>query len=330
MTDTAPIRLLLADDHPVVRAGLRAVLDTEPDFRVVAEAATAERAVALAATGEFDVVLMDLQFGAGLHGSEATAAITAAPDAPRVLILTTYDSDADILAAVEAGAAGYLLKDAPPEELAAAVRTAAAGRSALAPAVAHRLMDRMRMLYPGAHQARAGGPATGRRGTVEPADQQEAVPQPGDGEVPSGAHLRQAGRGLAHRGGGGGDGPQADPALKPLERAPAPLQRLQAQRHYRGRFTADASPQTFHRRGGSPNRSTAIRTSLSADARALTEPTAPAISSSDRRSRESRARHRPPSRPTTPARPRRSRGPGTPRDVRPAPGGAGRRPYATP
>ncbi|MCX5143840.1 MULTISPECIES: response regulator transcription factor [unclassified Streptomyces] len=139
-----PIRLLLADDHPVVRAGLRAVLDTEPDFRVVAEAPTAERAVALAATGAFDVVLMDLQFGAGLHGSEATAAITAAPDAPRVLILTTYDTDADILAAVEAGAAGYLLKDAPPEELAAAVRTAAAGRSALAPAVAHRLMDRMR------------------------------------------------------------------------------------------------------------------------------------------------------------------------------------------
>jgi DNA-binding NarL/FixJ family response regulator len=143
MTAT-PIRLLLADDHPVVRAGLRAVLDTEPDFRVVAEADTAERAVALSATGEFDVVLMDLQFGTGLHGSAATAAITAVPDAPRVLILTTYDTDADILAAVEAGASGYLLKDAPPEELAAAVRTAAAGRSALAPAVAHRLMDRMR------------------------------------------------------------------------------------------------------------------------------------------------------------------------------------------
>ncbi|MEU2825244.1 response regulator transcription factor [Streptomyces bacillaris] len=140
------IRLLLADDHPVVRAGLRAVLDTEPDFRVAGEAATAEEAVALAAAGGFDVVLMDLQFGpgSGMHGSEATAAITAVPDGPRVLILTTYDSDADILAAVEAGASGYLLKDAPPQELAAAVRTAAAGRSALAPSVAHRLMDRMR------------------------------------------------------------------------------------------------------------------------------------------------------------------------------------------
>ncbi|MFJ7158995.1 response regulator [Streptomyces sp. NPDC101118] len=138
------IRLLLADDHPVVRAGLRAVLDTEPDFTVVAEAATAERAVELAAGLDLDVVLMDLQFGPGMHGSEATRAITGRPGAPRVLVLTTYDTDADILAAVEAGASGYLLKDAPPEELAAAVRTAAAGQSALAPAVAHRLMDRMR------------------------------------------------------------------------------------------------------------------------------------------------------------------------------------------
>ncbi|MER6448590.1 DNA-binding response regulator [Streptomyces venezuelae] len=140
------IRLLLADDHPVVRAGLRAVLDTEPDFAVVAEAATAERAVELAAREPVDVVLMDLQFGPGpgMHGSEATALITARPGAPRVLVLTTYDTDADILAAVEAGASGYLLKDAPPEELAAAVRTASAGQSALAPAVALRLMDRMR------------------------------------------------------------------------------------------------------------------------------------------------------------------------------------------
>ncbi|HET6859056.1 MAG TPA: response regulator transcription factor [Streptomyces sp.] len=142
---SGPIRLLLADDHPVVRAGLRAVLEAERDFLVVAEAPTAERAVLLTASEAFDVVLMDLQFGQGtMHGSEATAAITARPGAPRVLVLTTYDTDADILAAVEAGASGYLLKDAPPEELAAAVRTAAAGQSALAPAVAHRLMDRMR------------------------------------------------------------------------------------------------------------------------------------------------------------------------------------------
>nr|WP_202539159.1 response regulator transcription factor [Streptomyces sp. SID8379] len=136
--------MLLADDHPVVRAGLRAVLDAEPDFEIVAEAASAEAAVELAGTADVDVVLMDLQFGTGMHGSEATARIAGLDGGPRVLVLTTYDTDADILAAVEAGASGYLLKDAPPEELAAAVRTAAAGRSALAPAVALRLMDRMR------------------------------------------------------------------------------------------------------------------------------------------------------------------------------------------
>ncbi|GAA5115891.1 response regulator transcription factor [Haloechinothrix salitolerans] len=138
------VRLLLADDHPVVRAGLRAVLDAEPDFEIVDEVATAEDAVARTAADGIDVVLMDLRFGDGMDGSAATATITARADAPQVLVLTTYDTDADILAAVEAGAAGYLLKDAPPEELAAAVRTAAAGRSALAPAVANRLMARMR------------------------------------------------------------------------------------------------------------------------------------------------------------------------------------------
>jgi len=140
----SPIRLLLADDHPVVRAGLRAVLETEPGLLVAAEAATAEDAVERAAAGDIDVVLMDLQFGKGMNGAEATARITARPDAPRVLIVTTYDSDADTLPAIEAGATGYLLKDAPPEDLAAAVRTAAVGRTTLAPAVAERLMNRLR------------------------------------------------------------------------------------------------------------------------------------------------------------------------------------------
>lgn len=138
------IRLLVADDHPIVRAGLRAVLETESDFTVVAEAATAEDAIDRAAQGDVDVVLMDLQFGPGMGGAQATAAITARPDGPRVLIVTTYDSDADTLPAIEAGATGYLLKDAPPEDLAAAVRTAAAGHTALAPSVAERLMDRLR------------------------------------------------------------------------------------------------------------------------------------------------------------------------------------------
>ncbi|MGW3791245.1 response regulator [Micromonospora arida] len=143
MTDV-PIRLLLADDHPIVRAGLRAVLETEPGIDVVAEAATAEEAVARAGQGDIDVVLMDLQFGKGMNGAQATAAITARPGAPRVLIVTTYDTDADTLPAIAAGATGYLLKDAPPEDLAAAVRTAAVGRTTLAPAVADRLMNRLR------------------------------------------------------------------------------------------------------------------------------------------------------------------------------------------
>ncbi len=147
MTDTThpgPIRLLLADDHPVVRAGLRAVLETEPDFTVVADVPTPEQAVAVAAEAGVDVVLMDLQFAGEMRGAPATATITARPGAPRVLVLTTYDTEADILAAIEAGASGYLLKDAPPEELAAAVRTAAAGKSALAPSIALKLMDRVR------------------------------------------------------------------------------------------------------------------------------------------------------------------------------------------
>ncbi|MFG1898262.1 response regulator [Micromonospora zamorensis] len=143
MTDVS-IRLLLADDHPIVRAGLRAVLETEPGIEVVAEAATAEDAVARAGQGDIDVVLMDLQFGKGMNGAQATAAITARPGAPRVLIVTTYDTDADTLPAIAAGATGYLLKDAPPEDLAAAVRTAAVGRTTLAPAVADRLMNRLR------------------------------------------------------------------------------------------------------------------------------------------------------------------------------------------
>ncbi|MFE4517510.1 response regulator transcription factor [Kitasatospora sp. NPDC056783] len=140
------IRLLIADDHPVVRAGLRAVLECEPDFAIVAEAATAERAVELAAEPGVDVVLMDLRFGPGaaMTGAQATAAITARAGAPRVLVVTTYDTDADTLPALEAGATGYLLKDAPPEELAQAVRAAAAGRSALASSVADRLLERMR------------------------------------------------------------------------------------------------------------------------------------------------------------------------------------------
>ncbi|MEZ0093111.1 response regulator [Streptacidiphilus sp. EB129] len=144
------IRVLLVDDHPVVRRGMRALLAELPDLEPVGEAsdgAAALRLLAeLAAAGgpAVDVVLMDLQMGTGMHGVEATRRITALPDPPSVLILTTYSTDADILAAVEAGATGYLLKDAPPEDLAAAVLAAARGETVLAPPVAARLLGRVR------------------------------------------------------------------------------------------------------------------------------------------------------------------------------------------
>ncbi|WP_372592794.1 response regulator [Actinotalea sp.] len=138
------ITVVLADDHPVVRAGLRALLEQEPDLRILAEASTPQEATHLAETTAPDLVLMDLQFGGTLTGVDATRSIRALPDPPPVLILTNYDTDADILGAVEAGACGYLLKDAPPVELLAAVRAAAAGESALAPGITTRLLDRLR------------------------------------------------------------------------------------------------------------------------------------------------------------------------------------------
>ena len=139
----AAVRVLVADDHPVVREGLRAMLDAEPDLVVVGEAGNGEEAVRLAAELRPDVVLMDLRMP-GTDGVAATGRITAAGDA-RVLVVTTYDTDADILRAVEAGATGYLLKDTPRRELAEAVRAAARGETVLAPPVARALVSRVRL-----------------------------------------------------------------------------------------------------------------------------------------------------------------------------------------
>ena len=138
------IRVAIADDHPVVRAGLRALLEHETDLTVVGEAATPDEAFALVQSASPSVILMDLQFGELESGADVTCRIRALDAAPYVLVLTNYDTDGDILGAVEAGASGYLLKDAPPHELIAAVRAAAAGESALAPVIAGRLLDRMR------------------------------------------------------------------------------------------------------------------------------------------------------------------------------------------
>ncbi|MFC6712555.1 response regulator [Branchiibius cervicis] len=138
------IRILIADDHPVVRSGLRAMLAAEPDLQVVGEAGTPQQAVALAQELSPELILMDLRFGDDATGADATRRIRDQEAAPYVLVLTNYDTDGDILGAVEAGASGYLLKDAPPEELIAAIRAAASGESALAPAVAARLLSRLR------------------------------------------------------------------------------------------------------------------------------------------------------------------------------------------
>ncbi|MFF8310837.1 response regulator [Streptomyces lydicus] len=175
-----PVRVLLCDDHAVVRAGLLALLSSAPGIEVIGEAGDGEEAVALAATLRPDVVLMDLQLGSGIDGIEATRRIAgltgqdaerdaqhgaereaqrdaerdsgrdvAGRGAPHVLVLTTYDTDADINRAIEAGATGYLLKAERPEELFSAIRAAAAGRSTLSAPVAHRVLAQMRSPRPG-------------------------------------------------------------------------------------------------------------------------------------------------------------------------------------
>ena len=138
-----PVRVLLVDDHPVVRAGLAGMLDGADGIAVVGEAADGAEGVAVAALLCPDVVLMDLRMPV-LDGATATARIVAELPGTRVLVLTTYDTDADIVRAVEAGATGYLLKDTPRRELAAAVHRAARGETVLSPPVAARLVNHLR------------------------------------------------------------------------------------------------------------------------------------------------------------------------------------------
>ena len=155
----ARIRLLVVDDHPVVRSGIVGMLGGEEDLDVAGQAADGAAAVELASELAPDVVLMDLRMP-GLDGVEATRRILAAPAPPRVVVLTTYDTDGDILRAVEAGAIGYLLKDSPREDILAAVRAAAAGRSALSPTVTTRLVGAARASGRGGASGRGAG--TGR------------------------------------------------------------------------------------------------------------------------------------------------------------------------
>ncbi len=133
------VKVMLVDDHPVVREGLRGMIDAEPDLTVVGEAGSGGEAVALAEALRPDVILMDLRMP-DVDGVTATERILAALPQTRIIVVTTYEADADILRAVEAGAAGYLLKDASRAELADAVRDAARGKTVLAPSVADRLV----------------------------------------------------------------------------------------------------------------------------------------------------------------------------------------------
>jgi DNA-binding NarL/FixJ family response regulator len=137
------VTVLLVDDHPVVRVGLRGMLEAEPDLAVVGEAASGDEALVLVSALHPQVVLMDLRMP-GIDGVTATARITRTHPNVRVLVLTTYHTDSDILRAIEAGATGYLLKDASISALADAIRTAARGETVLAPPIAARLITHMR------------------------------------------------------------------------------------------------------------------------------------------------------------------------------------------
>lgn len=146
------IRVLVVDDHPVVRSGIVGMLLGQEDLQVVGEAGDGRQALKAIDELAPDVLLMDLRMPV-LDGVEATRRITAQDEAPRVVVLTTYDTDGDILRAVEAGAIGYLLKDSPREDILAAVRAAAVGRSVMSPAVTTRLLG----------AARGRGASTGAR-----------------------------------------------------------------------------------------------------------------------------------------------------------------------
>jgi DNA-binding NarL/FixJ family response regulator len=142
-----PIKLLIADDHPVVRDGLSSMFARDPEFSVIGQASDGAEAVRMAETLGPDVILMDLRM-AGMDGVTAITELSRRGIPARVLVLTTYDTDSHVLPAIEAGATGYLLKDAPRDELLRAVRAAARGEVALSPSVAARLMSRLRTPAP--------------------------------------------------------------------------------------------------------------------------------------------------------------------------------------
>jgi DNA-binding NarL/FixJ family response regulator len=139
----SPVRLLIVDDHPVVRDGLRGMLSSDPDLEVVGEASDGDEALAMVGTARPDVILMDLRMP-GRGGADTIRALAERGMPARVLVLTTYDSDRDVVPALEAGATGYLLKDSPRAELVRAIHAAARGEAVLAPSVATKLVSQLR------------------------------------------------------------------------------------------------------------------------------------------------------------------------------------------
>jgi DNA-binding NarL/FixJ family response regulator len=135
----AEIRILLADDQPLVRSGLRVLINDNPDLQVVAEAGSGDEAVALAASVKPDVAVLDIRMP-GMDGIEAARRIVESPDAPRVLMLTTFDDDDYVYGALRAGASGFLVKDMALEEILSAIRVVAAGDALIAPSVTRRLI----------------------------------------------------------------------------------------------------------------------------------------------------------------------------------------------
>jgi DNA-binding NarL/FixJ family response regulator len=152
-----PVRVALVDDQQLVRAGFRMVIDSQPDLTVAVEAGDGAEALRLLARERVDVVLMDVRMPT-MDGLTATARLTAVPDAPRVVVLTTFDLDEYVMEAIRAGASGFLLKDAPPEEMLEAIRTVHRGDAVIAPSSTRRLLEHLvtalpTAAAPGAHDA---------------------------------------------------------------------------------------------------------------------------------------------------------------------------------
>ena len=195
-TDPAPIRLLIVDDHPVVRDGLRGMFAGDPLYDVIGEAGDGDEAVTLAEARRPDVVLMDLRMPGG-DGATAIRRLSELGNPARVLVLTTYDSDADVVPALEAGATGYLLKDTPREELRRAVQAAHRGESVLAPSVTTRLVGQLRnpaQAQDALERPRARGALADRQGRDEPRRRRAPVHLRGDGQDAPAPHLREARR----------------------------------------------------------------------------------------------------------------------------------------